>query len=129
MLDNVCMKPQHAVARHVQSELHDGRGNLSARAIAKRLGVSLERLAPALDYTPQGLARNPTSERLQAPLAAIAHVLERLRALLGDERSVAIWLRAPHPDLAGQTPLALLLAGKVVTVTTLLHLAEAGQPA
>ena len=127
------MKSQQARAaatvRHVQVELHDRRGNLDARAIARRLGVSLERLAPALGYTPQGVARNPASERLQERLAPIAHVLERLRALLANSRSVATWLRAPHPDLGGQTPLAFVLSGRAATVATLLHLAEAGQPA
>jgi len=114
--------------RHVDPGLHSGRaGRLHARRIATRIGVSLERLAPAVGYTPQGLARNPTSERLQPALAEIAHVLDRLRSLLADDRSVAIWLRAPHPDLGGATPLALILAGRAQTVGTLLHLAESGQ--
>ncbi len=102
---------------------------LNARRIATRLGVSLERLAPAVGYTPQGLARNPTSERLQPALAQIAHVLDRLRALLDDERSAAVWLHTPHPDLGGATPLSLVLSGRAQTVGVLLHLAESGQPA
>jgi uncharacterized protein (DUF2384 family) len=117
------------IQAHVHRDLHDARGNLNARALARRLGVSLERLAPALGYTPQGLARNPASNRLQEPLAQVAHVVERLHALLADSRSVTIWLRAPHPDLGGRTPLALILAGEAGVVATLLHLAEAGQPA
>jgi hypothetical protein len=133
------MKSQRAATRaarsaaatllgHVDQELHDrAGGNLNARRIAARLGVSLERLAPAVGYTPQGLLRNPTSDRLQPALAEIAHALDRLRALLDDERSVAIWLRAPHPDLGGATPLSFILAGRASTVNVLLHLAEAGQ--
>jgi uncharacterized protein (DUF2384 family) len=129
---DVRMKAQRRTARlvaHLDPRLHAASGHLNAKAIARRLGVSLERLAPALGYTPQGLSRNPTAERLQPRLAEFAHVLDRLRALLGDERSVAIWLRAPHPDLGGRTPLSLLLAGRADVVTTLLHLAESGQPA
>jgi len=110
--------------------LHErGRGNLDARRIAARLGVSLKRLAPALGYTPQGLVKNPTSVRLQPALAEIAHVLGRLRALLDDDPSVAIWLRAPHPDLGGATPLSCVLAGNASTIVALLHAAEAGQTA
>jgi hypothetical protein len=94
------MKAQRRPARlvgHLDPRLHAANGNLNAKAIARRLGVSLERLAPALGYTPQGLSRNPAAERLQPRLAEVAHVLDRLRALLADERSIAIWLRAPHP--------------------------------
>jgi hypothetical protein len=117
-----------AILRHVDRRMHDrASGNLNARRIAARLGVSLERLAPAVGYTPQGLLRNPTSDRLQPALAEIAHAVDRLRALLDDRRSVSIWLRAPHPDLGGATPLSLILAGRVRTVNVLLHLAEAGQ--
>jgi uncharacterized protein (DUF2384 family) len=128
------MKSQRAGAarllRHVDPTLHSGAAaRLNARRVATRLGVSLERLAPAVGYTPQGLARNPTSERLQPALAQIAHVLDRLRALLDDERSAALWLRAPHPDLGGATPLSLVLSGRAQTVGVLLHLAEGGQPA
>jgi uncharacterized protein (DUF2384 family) len=126
------MKSQRTAAtrllRHVDQALHSGAAaRLNARRLATRLGVSLERLAPAVGYTPQGLLRNPTSERLQPALARIAHVLDRLRALLDDERSVAVWLRAPHPDLGGATPLSLILAGQAETVGVLLHLAESGQ--
>lgn len=126
------MKGQRAkalVTGHIDRRLHVAGGNLSARALARRLGVPLERLAPALGYTPQGLARNPASDRLQPRLAEFAYVLDRLRALLADDRSIAVWLRAPHPDLGGQTPLSLLLTGRTMPVATLLHLAESGQPA
>ena len=126
------MKSQRAAAarllRHVDPALHSGAaGKLNARRVAARLGVSVERLAPAVGYTPQGLVRNPTSDRLQPALAQIAHVLDRLRSLLDDDRSAALWLRAPHPDLGGATPLSLILAGRAQTVGVLLHLAESGQ--
>jgi hypothetical protein len=104
-------------------------GNLDARRIAARLGVPLKRLAPAVGYTPQGLAKNPTSERLQRALGEIAYVLGRLRALLDDNRSAAIWLRAPHPDLGGATPLSYILDGNASTIVDLLHAAESGQTA
>jgi hypothetical protein len=114
--------------QHVDPRLHAGvGGNLSARRIAARLGVPLERFAPAVGYTPQGVMRNPTSDRLQPALGEIAHTLDRLWALLDDDRSVAIWLRAPHPDLGGATPLSFILGGRTAAVNTLLHLAESGQ--
>lgn len=113
---------------HVDHRLHAGAaGNLDACRIAARLGIAPKRLAPAVGYTPQGLLKNPTSEKLQPALAEIAYVLGHLRALLADDRSVSIWLRAPHPDLGGATPLSFILSGRTSAVIALLHLAESGQ--
>jgi hypothetical protein len=116
------------VFAHVDQTLHAPTGgNLDARRIAERLGIPPKRLAPAVGYTPQGLSKNPTSDKLQAALAEIAYVLTHLRGLVADERSVAIWLRAPHPDLGGATPLSYILSGRTTAVIALLHLAESGQ--
>ncbi len=116
------------VLAHVDHTLHAGAsGNLDARRIAIRLGVPLKRLAAAVGYTPQGLLKNPTSDKLQPALAEIAYVLNHLRSLLADPRSVAIWLHAPHPDLGGATPLSFILQGRVAAVSALLHLADSGQ--
>jgi hypothetical protein len=120
--------PVAGVLLHVDPRLHaPGSGNLDARRIAVRLGIAAKRLALAVGYTPQGLAKNPTSDRLQAALAEIAYVLNHLRLLLDDDRSVSIWLRAPHPDLGGATPLSFILSGRTAGVIALLHLAESGQ--
>src|SRR6266496_621035 len=118
---------RRSVLAHADPRLHSFAGKLDARRIAARLGVPLKRLAPALGYTPQGLSKNPTSDNLQVSLAEIAYVLNRLRSLVADDRSVAIWLRAPHPDLGGSTPLSYILSGRTSAVNALLHLAEAGQ--
>lgn len=117
-----------AILAHVDHTLHArAGGNLDARRIATRLGVAPKRLAPAVGYTPQGLSKNPTSDKLQPALAEIAYVLSHLRALVADDHSVAIWLRAPHPDLGGATPLSFILSGRTAAVIALLHLAESGQ--
>jgi len=118
---------RRSVLAHADPRLHSFAGKLDARRIAARLGVPLKRLAPALGYTPQGLSKNPTSDNLQVSLAEIAYVLNRLRSLVADDRSVAVWLRAPHPDLGGGTPLSYMLSGRTSAVNALLHLAEAGQ--
>jgi hypothetical protein len=116
-----------AILAHVDDRLHARTGNLDARRLAERLGIPLKRMAPAVGYTPQGLLKNPTSEKLQPALAEIAFVLNTLRSLLEDERSVGIWLRAPHPDLGGGTPLSYILSGRTAAVAGLLYLAESGQ--
>ena len=39
----------------------------------------------------------------------------------------SIWLRAPHPDLGGATPLSFILSGRSAAILALLHLADSGQ--
>ena len=118
-----------AALAHIDPTLHARvGGNLDARRIAHRLGVPPKRLAEAVGYTPQGLLKNPTSDKLQPALAEIAFILSHLRSLLDGERSVAMWLRAPHPDLGGATPLSFILSRRIATIRALLHLAESGQP-
>jgi antitoxin Xre/MbcA/ParS-like protein len=120
--------PARPLFTHVDQALHARvGGNLDARRIAARLGVPPKRLAPAVGYTPQGLLKNPTSDKLQPALGELAYVLTNLRSLLDDDRSVSIWLRAPHPDLGGATPLSFMLSGRTAAVIALLHLAESGQ--
>ena len=41
---------------------------------------------------------------------------------------VRIWLKAPHPDLEGRTPLSYLQEGRAEVVETLIYMLETGQP-
>jgi len=46
----------------------------------------------------------------------------------GPIESVRIWLRAPHPDLGGRTPLSCLTEGNSQVVEALVRAIETGQP-
>jgi hypothetical protein len=62
-------------------------------------------------------------------MAELVGLIGRLRELLdGSMESVRIWLRAPHPDLGGRTPLSYLIEGKPEVVEALVHATETGQP-
>ena len=88
------------VLLHVDRRLHaPASGNLDARRIAARLGISAKRLALAVGYTPQGLSKNPTSDKLQPALAEIAYVLNQ-PALTARRRPIGLDLAAgaaPRP--------------------------------
>ena len=57
-------------------------------------------------------------------------LVKPLRELLdGDMSFVRVWLKAPHPDLGGRTPLSYLKEGRAEVVETLVHMLETGQPA
>ena len=68
-----------------------------------------------------GGLHNPDSETLSA-------LLIRLKAQLGGNLSyVKIWLKAPHPALENQSPLAVLEQGHIGAVETLVTMMETGQ--
>jgi Protein of unknown function (DUF2384) len=102
-------------------------GRLDARRIADRLGVSVNRLAPAAGVSQQALSKRPDSPRAQKRLAEIARVLGLLHEVgLDDEAKV--WLNTAHPRLGGEPPLELILAGRAGEVARMLERAVEGIP-
>ena len=62
-------------------------------------------------------------------LSEMVELVQRLKAVFeGNLEFVLIWLKAPHPDLAGETPLACLQEGRFDAVETLIYAMESGQP-
>ena len=57
-------------------------------------------------------------------------VAQRLKQLLDNSLEYTrIWLRAPHPDLDYQAPMACILEGDIASVNDLLEMFERGQTA
>ena len=115
---------------HTILSAHDpASGRYDALRLADTLALSTEEMAQAIGRTPRGLRKNPNSLRLQGELAELVALTGRLRELLdGSIEYVRIWLRAPHPDLAGRTPVSYLVEGKPEVVEALVAAIEAGQP-
>ena len=104
-------------------------GRLDALKLAHTLAVSAPQMARMVGYTPAGLRKNPDSERLQARLHELVGLTGRIRALFdGNLSHVLIWLKAPHPDLEGRSPLSLLEEGHADAVELLVYAMETGQP-
>jgi hypothetical protein len=115
---------------HTILSAHDpASGRYDALRLADTLALSIEEMAQVVGRTPRGLRKNPDSPRLQGELAELVALTGRLRELLdGSIEYVRIWLRAPHPDLAGRTPVSYLIEGKPEVVEALVAAIEAGQP-
>jgi hypothetical protein len=79
-------------------------GNLSASAIARVFGISLNALARLLGRTRQALNKTPDADSLQTELSFFERVA-RLRAALRDDAEFRQWLRIPRAELSGETPL------------------------
>lgn len=86
-------------------------------------------MAAIVGYTPRGLGKNPASPKLQADLERLVLLVTKLRELLdGDMALVRVWLKAPHPALAGAKPLDLLGEGHFDLIEGLVHAIDTGQP-
>jgi hypothetical protein len=86
------------------SDLRVENGNLSAAAIARVFGLSLNALAQLLGRTRQALSKTPDADFLQRELSFFERVA-RLRIGLYDDAEFRKWLRMPREELSGETPL------------------------
>lgn len=117
------------IGRHVHADLHDpNSGRLDARRIAAYLRISLSSLAAATDRSVAAIHKAPAADSLQLPLAPVARTISMLSEILQSEECVRTWLHSPHPDLANQIPMRLILAGRAGAVADMLAAALAGQP-
>lgn len=110
-------------------EFHDrATGRLDADAVARGLGVSVSGLARAVGLTPSALSKRPHARAAQDALREIEFAVAALQKLLGSDARVRAWLNAPHPDLGGDAPLALLTKGSAKDLADYVRGALAGQP-
>jgi hypothetical protein len=114
---------------HTILSAHDpASGRYDALRLAGSLALTTEEMARVLGRTPRGLRKNPASARLQPEMGNLVSLIGRLRELLdGSMEYVRVWLRAPHPDLGGRTPMSYLLEGRPDAVEALVQAIEAGQ--
>ncbi|WP_337171538.1 hypothetical protein [Gemmatimonas aurantiaca] len=101
-------------------------GRLHARQIANELGVSLRALCEALELSPSAVHRAPSAQPYQRALQPVARVLEMLHDSLPDDGVRRAWLNRPRGDLEGASPLAVIMAGEVDAVVSLLEGAQLG---
>ncbi len=109
--------------------MYDDTGRVNADAIAEALGETPTAIARALGAQPRSVLKNPTAESIQRSGQRLLGVLEELTHYFdGDFHSVVIWMRKPHADLEGETPLALVLNGNLDAVAHLVSMIGMGEP-
>ena len=101
-------------------------GNLSAEAVAKAFGISLNQLAGYLGRTRQTVNKTPDADSLQEELAFFERVA-RLRTVITPEGFLK-WLRMPNPELDNKQPLDLLASGERQVVADLVDDMLTGAP-
>ena len=108
---------------HTLLSVHDpATGRYNAKRLAEVLAITQKEMAEIVGYSARGLNKNPASVKLQDALERLVLLVTRLRELLdGDMALVRIWLKAPHPALAGAKPVDYLAEGQLELVEGLVH--------
>jgi DNA-binding NarL/FixJ family response regulator len=102
-------------------------GRFDAKKIAERLGISVNRLAPATGVSQQALSKRPDSPRAQKAFASMARALTALSELYSAEEA-KMWLNTPHPGLGNEPPLVRILDGRADAVARMLERTLEGIP-
>lgn len=108
-------------------DLREPQGNISAKAVAKVFGVSVNQLADWLGRSRQSLAKTPAADSLQNDLAFFERVA-RVRAVMPAARFQK-WIRMRHHALDGKSPLELLAEGEGQVVADFVDDMLTGAPA
>jgi uncharacterized protein (DUF2384 family) len=112
----------------VLERLYNGQGRVDMAAVADMTGEPLARLAKMTPLTAGALRKNPTSERAQPAARRFVLVLTEMSRLLGSRKAALIWLRAPHRELDGHSPLELLYGKRFEAVEGLVEDLRSGAP-
>jgi len=112
----------------VLEQLYDKRGRVDMAAVSDMTGESIARLAQMTSLTPGALRKNPTSERAQPAARRFVGVLAEMTRLLGSGKAALIWLRTPHSELEGHSPLDLLYGKRFEAIEGLVHDLLSGSP-
>ena len=100
---------QAASFRGLMPELHDPKtGRLDARRLAEWFGLPLTVLARALGREYATVHRTPAGLALQKGLRVYLRIASALDRVVGSAAAARVWLNAPNPDLADETPRTLM---------------------
>jgi DNA-binding NtrC family response regulator len=110
-------------------ELHDPEsGRIDAANVADFLAIPLSQLAEALGALYATVHKTPAGVGLQKSLRPIKRGIELVTRVTRNASEARMWLNTPHPDLRGETPLEVILAGRANALVTILENALAGIP-
>lgn len=109
-------------------EFHVESGPIDAAKVAAAFNLTPSALAKPIGVTPSALSRRTTARAAQKGLRELEFVWAALRQEFGSDDQIRAWLNAPHPDLGGEPPLALLTKGSATALADYVRSALAGQP-
>jgi hypothetical protein len=95
-------------------------GRLDGELIRACFGLKRTELANLLDVTPEALRQTPDSPNHRERFEVLEQIAA-LRTLLANPADFAKWLESPNTELEGETPIALIRAGRATVVADLVQ--------
>ena len=118
------------ILTHTTPSFYNDLGHVDARLVRDYLHVRTEDIASIAGKSDRRIRQDPDAATLQPALQKVVYIISGLKQLTGgDDRSVRIWLKAPHPALDGDSPIDVMRGGEIDIVTKLVDHMLSGAPA
>lgn len=118
------------ILSHTEAGFYNDHGHVDATRIRDYLHVRTEDIASMIGKSDRRIRQDPDAGTLQPALQKVVYIISGLKQLTGgDDRSVRIWLKAPHPALDGDSPIDLMRGGEIGLVQRLIDHMLSGAPA
>lgn len=118
------------ILNHTDPGFYNDSGHVDAIRVREYLHVKTEDIASIAGKSDRRIRQDPDAASLQPALKKVVYIISGLKQLTGgDDRSVRIWLKAPHPALDGDSPIDLMRHGEIDVVRELVDHMLSGAPA
>ena len=118
------------ILTHTDPRFFTDLGHVDAMRVRDYLHLKTEDLVSITGKSDRRIRQDPDAASLQPALQKVVYIISGLRQLTGnDDRSVRIWLKAPHPTLDGVSPIDLMRGGEIEVVQKLVDHMLSGAPA
>ncbi|MDT3682490.1 MAG: antitoxin Xre/MbcA/ParS toxin-binding domain-containing protein [Truepera sp.] len=118
------------ILSHTDPGFYNDLGHIDATRVRDYLHVKTGDVASITGKSDRRIRQDPAAASLQPALGKVVYIISALKQLTGgDDRSVRIWLKAPHPALDGDSPIDLMRNGEIDIVQELVDHMLSGAPA
>lgn len=117
------------ILSHTDPGFYNDLGHVDATRVRDYLHVRTEDIACITGKSDRRIRQDPGAATLQPALQKVVYIISGLKQLTGgDDRSVRIWFKAPHPALEGASPIDLMRNGEINIVMKLVDHILSGAP-
>jgi uncharacterized protein (DUF2384 family) len=118
------------ILTHTEPSFYNDLGHVDAMLVRDYLHINTDDIATITGKSDRRIRQDPDAATLQPILRKVVYIISSLKDLSGgDDRSVRIWLKAPHPALGGDSPIDLMRSGEIDLVQELVDHMLSGAPA
>lgn len=108
-------------------DLQSDSGRYDAKKIAAAMDVYVSKVSQIVGALGNTLSKNPDADAHQKQLAKLAYIIETAAEALPEPQMLRRWLHGANPDLGGETPMALMIGGKLDVIRDWVEAMRTGQ--